>query len=170
MLLADALALALAADTVPGATALFELGVGSGGHLAWYSGRGLGAADAAQANAAAVCARFQDDTEMSWWTRPASFVVPAAVAAGVEAGASYGEVLDGLVAGYALTVWLGGGGQVALGMMRSGRHPSPNFGSRTRCLRCHLPGPWPRRGADAERSERCPAGRARVAAQCRFRW
>ena len=133
VLLADALSLALAADTVPGASALFELGVGSGDHLAWYGGRGLGAADAAQANAAAVCARFQDDTEMSSWSHPASFVVPAAVAAGIEAGASYGEVLDGLVAGYALTVWLGGGGQVALGMMRSGRRPSPNFGPAGAC-------------------------------------
>lgn len=133
ILLADAVTLALAADTVPGATALFELGVGTGEHLAWSSGHHLGAADAVQANAAAVCARFQDDTEMSSWSHPGSFVVPAAVAAGIETGASYGEIVDGLVAGYAFTVWLGGGGRVALGMMETGRRPSPNFGAAGAC-------------------------------------
>lgn len=133
ILLADAVTLALAADTVPGATELFELGVGKGEHPAWFSGHRLGAADAVQANAAAVCARFQDDTEMSSWSHPGSFVVPAAVAAGIEAGATYGEIVDGLIAGYALTVWLGGGGPVALGMMATGRRPSPNFGPAGAC-------------------------------------
>jgi 2-methylcitrate dehydratase PrpD len=133
ILLADAVTLALAADTVPGATPLFELGVGSGEHLAWFSGNLLGAADAVQANAAAVCARFQDDTEMSSWSHPGSFVVPAAVAAAVEARADYGALIDGLIAGYAFTVWLGGEGQVALGMMTTGRRPSPNFGSGGAC-------------------------------------
>ena len=133
ILLADAVTLALAAGTVPGASDLFELGVGEGEHLAWFSGHRLGAADSVQANAAAVCARFQDDTEMSSWSHPGSFVVPAAVAAGIEVGASFGEVVDGLVAGYAFTVWLGGGGPVALGMMTSGRRPSPNFGPAGAC-------------------------------------
>ncbi|MCW2839997.1 MAG: hypothetical protein JWR55_1480 [Aeromicrobium sp.] len=129
ILLADAVTLALAADTVPGSTELFELGAGTGDHVAWFSGHGLGAADAVQANAAAVCARFQDDTEMSSWSHPGSFVVPAAVAAGIETGATYGEVIDGLIAGYAMTVWLGGEGEVALAMMATGRRPSPNFGT-----------------------------------------
>lgn len=133
VLLADAVTLALAADTVPGATDLFELGVGAGDHVAWFSGNRLGAADAVQANAAAVCARFQDDTEMSSWSHPGSFVVPAAVGAAVEARRSYGELVDGLVAGYAMTVWLGGRGDVALGMMKSGRRPSPNFGPAGAC-------------------------------------
>ena len=129
VLLADAVTLALAADTVPGSTELFELGAGQGDHVAWFSGRTLGAADAVQANAAAICARFQDDTEMSSWSHPGSFVVPAAVAAGIETGATYGEVIDGLIAGYAMTVWLGGEGEVALAMMATGRRPSPNFGT-----------------------------------------
>lgn len=133
VLLADAVTLAMAAGAVPGATDLFELGVGSGRHLAWFSGNRLGAADAIQANAAAVCARFQDDTEMSSWSHPGSFVVPAAVASAVEHDAGYGALVDGLIAGYAFTVWLGGGGSVALGMMSSGRRPSPNFGAAGAC-------------------------------------
>jgi 2-methylcitrate dehydratase PrpD len=133
VLLADAVTLALAADTVPGATDLFELGVGAGDHVAWFSGNRLGAADAVQANAAAVCARFQDDTEMSSWSHPGSFVVPAAVGAAIEARRSYGDLVDGLAAGYAITVWLGGGGQVALGMMKSGHRPSPSFGPAGAC-------------------------------------
>ncbi|MEU7814318.1 MmgE/PrpD family protein, partial [Pseudonocardia sp. NPDC049154] len=126
-LLADALVLARAADSVPGATDLLELGAGHGDHLAWWSGRRLGAADAVQANAAAVCARFQDDTDMRSWSHPGSFVVPAAVAAAVEAAASYGQLLDGLVAGYSTTAWLGGAGEVAVAMMRRGHRPSPTF-------------------------------------------
>ncbi|WP_162801975.1 MmgE/PrpD family protein [Ornithinimicrobium murale] len=133
VLLADAVTLALAADTVPGATELLELGVGAGEHAAWYSGNGLGAADAVQSNAAAICARFQDDTEMSSWSHPGSFVVPAAVGAAVETDRAYGELVDGLIAGYAMTVWLGGGGEVALGMMKSGRRPSPTFGPAGAC-------------------------------------
>jgi len=133
ILLADAVTLALAAGVVPGASDLFELGVGKGEHLAWFSGHRLGAADAVQANAAAVCARFQDDCEMSSWSHPGSFVVPAAVAAGIETGASYGQVIDGLIAGYAFTVWLGGGGLVARAMMETGRRPSPNFGVAGAC-------------------------------------
>jgi len=128
LLLADALSLALAADTVPGAPALFELGVGTGAHRAWYGGHRLGAADAVFANAAAVCARFQDDTDMSSWAHPGSFVPPAAVAGAVEAGSTFGELVDGLVAGYALTVWLGGGGEMPIGMMARGHRPSPTFG------------------------------------------
>ncbi|MET8352589.1 MmgE/PrpD family protein [Micromonospora sp. NPDC005206] len=128
LLLVDAISLALAADTVPGATGLFELGAGSGEHRAWYGGRRLGAADAVQANAAAVCARFQDDTDMSSWAHPGSFVVPAAVAAAIEAGRSFGDLVDGLIAGYATTVWLGADGVVPLGMMSAGHRPSPTFG------------------------------------------
>lgn len=128
LLLADAITLARAAGAVPGAADLFELGVGSGSHRAWYSGSRLGAADAVFANAAAVCARFQDDTDMSSWAHPGSFVPPAAVAAAVESGSSFGSLIDGLVAGYALTVWLGGGGVLPLGMMARGHRPSPTFG------------------------------------------
>jgi 2-methylcitrate dehydratase PrpD len=127
ILLADAVTLALAAHTVPGATAFGELGAGSGAHLAWSSGNRLGAADAVQANAVAVCARFQDDTDMRSWSHPGSFVVPSAVAAAVETGATYGALLDGLVAGYATTAWLGADGQVPLAMMAAGHRPSPTF-------------------------------------------
>ena len=133
ILLADAMVLALASNTVPGAQRLFELGAGLGQHVSWASGRALGPADAVQANAAAICARFQDDTDMSSWSHPGSFVVPAAVAAAIEADATYGSLIDGLIAGYAFTVWLGGHGRVALRMMETGRRPSPNFGTAGAC-------------------------------------
>lgn len=128
VVLADAVTLALAADAVPGVTELFELGTGEGSHLSWPTGRWLGAADAVQANSGAVCARFQDDNDSSSWSHPGSFVVPAAVAASVESGSSYGSLLDGLIAGYAVTTWLGGDGTVAHGVKQSGRRPSPTFG------------------------------------------
>lgn len=133
ILLADAMVLALASDTVPGAQSLFELGSGLGQHVSWASGRALGAADAVQANSAAICARFQDDVDMSSWSHPGSFVVPAAVAAAIESDATYGSLVEGLIAGYAFTVWLGGRGRVARGMMETGRRPSPNFGTSGAC-------------------------------------
>lgn len=127
MLLIDALVLACAADTAPGGADMVELGVGTGRHRSWFSGAGLGPADAVQANAAATCARFQEDTDMGSWSHPGSFVVPSAVAAAVEAGASMGHLIDGLVVGYAVTSWLGGAGTVATAMMARGRRPSPTF-------------------------------------------
>lgn len=133
LLLADAMTLALAAGAVPGASALFELGVGSGKHRAWFSGSRLGAADGAFANAAAICARFQEDTEMNSWAHPGGFVVPAAVAASVEGERSWSDLVEGLVSGYATTVWLAGGGDVALGLMTTGRRPSPTFGPAGAC-------------------------------------
>ncbi|HEV7964788.1 MAG TPA: MmgE/PrpD family protein [Actinoplanes sp.] len=127
LLLVDALMLACAADTAPGGADLVELGAGAGRHRSWFSNAGLGPADAVQANAAATCARFQEDTDMGSWSHPGSFVVPAAVAAAVEADTSLGRLIDGLVVGYAVTSWLGGAGAVAAAMMARGRRPSPTF-------------------------------------------
>jgi len=129
VVLADAVTLALAADSVPGAIDLFELGAGEGRHVGWSSGHRLGAADAVQANSAAACARFQEDNEMNSWSHPGSFVVPAAVAAAIETEQSFGSLLDGLIGGYAMTGWLGGGATVAYGVMKAGRRPSPTFGA-----------------------------------------
>jgi 2-methylcitrate dehydratase PrpD len=127
LLLIDALVLACAADTAPGGADLVELGAGTGRHRSWFSGARLGPADAVQANAAATCARFQEDTDMGSWSHPGSFVVPAAVAAAIEADASLGRLVDGLIVGYAVTSWLGGAGAVATAMMTRGRRPSPTF-------------------------------------------
>lgn len=127
VLLADAVLLAAAAGSATAGAALLELGCGSGSHRSWYSGSGLGPADAVQANAAAVCARFQDDTDMSSWGHPGSFVVPAAVAAAIAADAPLSALLDGLVVGYATTSWLGADGHVARAMMARGLRPSPSF-------------------------------------------
>ncbi|NJC82952.1 MmgE/PrpD family protein [Planosporangium mesophilum] len=127
LLLIDALVLACAADTAPGGADLVELGAGTGPHRCWFSNARLGPADAVQANAAATCARFQEDTDMGSWSHPGSFVVPAAVAAAVEAGTSLGRLIDGLIVGYAVTSWLGGAGAVAAAMMTRGHRPSPTF-------------------------------------------
>jgi 2-methylcitrate dehydratase PrpD len=127
VLLADAMLLARAAHTVKGGAALVELGCGSGQHRSWLSDNRLGAADAVQANAAAICARFQDDTDMSSWAHPGSFVVPSAVAAAVEADRPLSAVLDGLVVGYTMTSWLGADGHVPRAMMSRGLRPSPSF-------------------------------------------
>lgn len=133
ILLADALVLSRAASGVAGYSTVMELGAGTGTHRSWASDARLGPADAVQANAVAVCARFQEDTEMSSWGHPGGFVVPAAVGAAIHAGRDVRSLIDGLVAGYAATSWLGGNGEVAEGVMRRGLRPSPTFAPAGAC-------------------------------------
>ena len=128
ILLADAFVLSVAASEVSGLGSVLELGAGTGEHLSWATGRRLGAADAVQANSTAINARFQDDTDMSTWSHPGSFVIPGAVAAVVERDGTLGDLIDALIAGYAATVWLGGQGEVAHAMKQRGFRPSPVFG------------------------------------------
>jgi 2-methylcitrate dehydratase PrpD len=127
LLLADAAVLSQANSEVPGFQAVHELGVGSGTHLSWASGNRLGPSDAVFANACAIHARFQDDTDMSTWSHPGSFVVPAGVAATIGSGGSLGCLLDALVIGYSAIRWLGADGVVAAGLKARGLRPSPTF-------------------------------------------
>jgi 2-methylcitrate dehydratase PrpD len=127
LLLADAAVLSQANAEVPGFGAVHEVGVGTGRHLSWATGNRLGPNDAVFANACAIHARFQDDTDMSTWSHPGSFVVPAAVAAATESGASFARLLDAIVVGYSATRWLGADGIVAAALKARGFRPSPIF-------------------------------------------
>jgi 2-methylcitrate dehydratase PrpD len=127
ILLADAVVLSRSNTDVQGFSDIHELGAGTGNHLSWATGHRLGAADAVQANAYAVHARFQDDTEMSTWSHPGSFVIPAAAAAVQVAGGTFGQLIDAIVVGYSVTRWLGGDGYVASKLKKRGFRPSPIF-------------------------------------------
>lgn len=127
ILLVDALALASAARSAPGLEAVTGLAPGRGEYLVWMTGERLGASDAVLVNGTCVHARFQDDVEMSSWTHPASFVIPAVAAAAEHAQASFGQLLDGIIAGYATAAWMGAHGEVASKIIRNGFRPSPLF-------------------------------------------
>jgi 2-methylcitrate dehydratase PrpD len=127
LLLADAVVLSQANTEVPGFEAVHEVGAGTGRHLSWASGNKLGPNDAVYANACAIHARFQDDTDMSTWSHPGSFVIPAAMAAAIESGASFARLLDAIVIGYSATRWLGAYGIVAAKLKARGFRPSPIF-------------------------------------------
>lgn len=127
LLLADAVVLSQANQEVPGFAAVHEVGAGTGRHLSWASGNRLGANDAVYSNACAIHSRFQDDTDMSTWSHPGSFVIPAAVAAATESGASFARLLDAIVIGYSATRWLGANGVIASKLKARGFRPSPIF-------------------------------------------
>lgn len=127
LLLADAAVLSQANREVPGFGAVHEVGAGSGRHLSWASGNRVGANDAVYSNATAIHARFQDDTDMSTWSHPGSFVIPAAVAAAIEARTDFATLLDAIVIGYSATRWLGANGVVAASLKARGFRPSPIF-------------------------------------------
>lgn len=127
MLLADAIVLSQANADVPRFSAIHEVGAGTGTHRSWATGRMLGPTDAVYANACAIHARFQDDTDMSTWSHPGSFVIPAAVAASIESGTTLGMLVDAIVVGYSATRWLGAAGAVADGLKSRGFRPSPIF-------------------------------------------
>jgi len=134
ILLVDALALAISAREVAGITRLVDsLSSGTGTHSVWMTGDYVGAGDAALVNGICTHARFQDDTDMTSWSHPGSFVIPSAVAAAEGAGATLASLLDGLVVGYAVAEWSGGEGIVAKDVMRRGFRGSPTFGPLASC-------------------------------------
>ena len=134
ILLVDALALAISAREVAGITRLVDgLSTGTGTHSVWMTGDRVGAGDAALLNGICTHARFQDDTDMTSWSHPGSFVIPTAVAAAEGAGATLASLLDGLVVGYAVAEWSGGESVVAKDVMRRGFRGSPTFGPLASC-------------------------------------
>jgi 2-methylcitrate dehydratase PrpD len=134
ILLVDALTLAISAREVAGITQLVgSLSTGTGTHLVWMTGDHVGAGDAALVNGICTHARFQDDTDMTSWSHPGSFVIPSAVAAAEGAGATLASLLDGLVVGYAVAEWSGGESVVAKDVMSRGFRGSPTFGPLASC-------------------------------------
>lgn len=134
ILLVDALTLAISAREVPGISQLVDsLSTGTGTHSVWMTGDHVGAGDASLVNGICTHARFQDDTDMTSWSHPASFVIPSAVAAAEGAGATLASLLDGLVVGYAVAEWSGGDSVVARDVVGRGFRGSPTFGPLASC-------------------------------------
>lgn len=136
ILLADAISLAVGAREAPGVPRLVQglSGGGSGEHLVWMTGEGTASAgDAALLNGVCTHARFQDDTDMTSWSHPASFVIPAAAAASELADATLASVLDGIAVGYAILNWASAEGRVAEAVIQRGFRGSPTFGPLASC-------------------------------------
>ncbi|MFI5612741.1 MmgE/PrpD family protein [Amycolatopsis sp. NPDC051903] len=127
----DAVGLGIAARAEPATVAfgrtIHRFGPGEGLVRLWADEGAAVATEAVAANAFAAHARFQDDCDMASWAHPGSLVVPAAVACAELSGDGIDAVLRGIVAGYSVIHWLGGGG-LGLSMVRRGFRTSPTYG------------------------------------------
>ncbi|MGP1676970.1 MAG: MmgE/PrpD family protein [Burkholderiales bacterium] len=129
----DALGLALAAREERTAVAMRALttpasSVANTARI-WADGTRVALSEAVAANAVAVHAHFQDDTDHNSWSHPGSLIVPVAVCAGEASGATLTSVLRAIVAGYATMEWLGADEIVSLALIRRGLRTSPTFGT-----------------------------------------
>jgi 2-methylcitrate dehydratase PrpD len=95
----------------------------------WADGTRVALSDAVTANAVAVHAHFQDDTDHNSWSHPGSLVVPVAVGAGELTGATLPTVLRAIIAGYATMEWLGADEIVARALIARGLRTSPTLGT-----------------------------------------
>jgi 2-methylcitrate dehydratase PrpD len=129
----DALGLALAARDERTAVAMRALSTpvpgASNTARIWADGTRVSLSEAVAANAVAVCAHFQDDTDHNSWSHPGSLIAPIAVCVGEANGASVASVLRAIVAGYSTMEWLGADEIVSLALIRRGLRASPTFGT-----------------------------------------
>ncbi|MBE0624045.1 MAG: MmgE/PrpD family protein [Burkholderiales bacterium] len=95
----------------------------------WADGARAALSEAVAANAIAVHAHFQDDTDHNSWSHPGSLIVPVAVCAGESGAATLSSVLRAIVAGYSTMEWLGADEIVSLALIRRGLRTSPTFGT-----------------------------------------
>lgn len=94
----------------------------------WINGTTAPMPEAVMANAVAVHAQLQDDCDMDTWSHPGGIVVPAAIGAGEATGTSVEQVLRGIVAGYSVMRWLGGGSHISHAVIDHGFRANPTFG------------------------------------------
>lgn len=132
MLLLDGLGLALTAKdekTVLAIRSLSTKMVGDEFARIWGSGIRSSLPEAVAANAVAVHAHFNDDSELMSWTHPASLVIPAAICLGEVVDSPVYDVVKAIATGYATLCWLGAKEEVALGLIHRGVRTSPTLGT-----------------------------------------
>src|SRR2546430_13180408 len=91
----------------------------------WADGKRVALSEAVTANALAVHAHFQDDTDHNSWSHPGSLIAPVAVCIAEASGASLPSVLSAIVAGYSTMEWLGAGGNGVPPVVRPGLRHTP---------------------------------------------
>jgi 2-methylcitrate dehydratase PrpD len=132
MLLLDGLGLALAArneKTVLAIQSLSSRLSGDGSARIWGAGIRSSLPEAVAANAVAVHAHFNDDSELMSWTHPASLVTPVAVSLGEANDSSLYDIVKAVATGYSTLAWLGANEKVALGLIHRGVRTSPTLGT-----------------------------------------
>jgi 2-methylcitrate dehydratase PrpD len=131
--LIDALGLAIAARDERTAAAMraasTPVPVGGRSARIWADGTQAALSEAVTANAVAVHAHFQDDTDHNSWSHPGSMIVPVAVGVGEATGATLPSVLRAIVAGYSTIEWLGADEIVSRALIARGLRTSPTLGT-----------------------------------------
>lgn len=136
----DVIGVAVAAshESTPRATSDWaQRAFAAGNASIWFSGKTGNTLAAAVSNSAAGCAMDGDDTHWPSWMHSGSAIVPAALAAAEETGASWNDLLEAVVIGYEVTCriaaavdwpvmkqiatghWCGFGAAAAVGRLRN---------------------------------------------------